>query len=128
MRDPALLWLWCRLAATAPISPLAWEPPHTMGAALRRQKKKKKVGLGKDHRGSTAQTPPPYLPLNPVILLEKGCHPPFPSPVIGLPFPLNSCSTCLNYSSSSSPVLQMWANSQSSTFSTFPPIHSSSGT
>ena len=23
-----LLWLWCRLAATAPIGPLAWEPPH----------------------------------------------------------------------------------------------------
>ena len=26
--DPALLWLWCRLAATAPIQPLAWEPPY----------------------------------------------------------------------------------------------------
>ena len=24
----ALLWLWCRQAATAPISPLAWEPPY----------------------------------------------------------------------------------------------------
>ena len=24
--DPALLWLWLRLAATAPIRPLAWEP------------------------------------------------------------------------------------------------------
>jgi len=43
--DPALLWLWCRLAATAPIRPLAWEPPYTTGAALekaKRQKKKKK--------------------------------------------------------------------------------------
>ena len=24
---PALLWLWHRPAATAPIQPLAWEPP-----------------------------------------------------------------------------------------------------
>ena len=33
--DPALLWLWCRLVATAPIQPLAWEPPYTAGAALK---------------------------------------------------------------------------------------------
>ena len=31
--DPALLWLWRRLAATAPIGPLAWEPPYATGAA-----------------------------------------------------------------------------------------------
>ena len=30
---PALLWLWCRLPATAPIGPLAWEPPYAAGAA-----------------------------------------------------------------------------------------------
>ena len=36
--DPALLWPWCRPAATAPIRPLAWEPPHAMGVALKRQK------------------------------------------------------------------------------------------
>jgi len=40
--DLALLWLWCRLAATAPIRPLAWEPPYAVGAALKRQKTKKK--------------------------------------------------------------------------------------
>ena len=44
--DPALLWLWCRLAATAPIQPLAWELPYAKGAALKRliiiKKKKKK--------------------------------------------------------------------------------------
>jgi len=28
-----LLWLWRRLAATAPIQPLAWEPPYAAGAA-----------------------------------------------------------------------------------------------
>ena len=44
--DPALLCLWRRLAATAPIGPLAWEPPYAVGAALdktKRPKKKKKV-------------------------------------------------------------------------------------
>ena len=32
--DPVLLWLWCRLAATALIRPLAWEPPYATEAAL----------------------------------------------------------------------------------------------
>jgi len=43
--DPELLWLWCRLAAVAPIQPLAWEPPYDSGAAqemAKRQKDKKK--------------------------------------------------------------------------------------
>ena len=31
--DPALLWLWCRPVATAPIQPPAWEPPYAAGAA-----------------------------------------------------------------------------------------------
>ena len=52
--DPALLWLWRRLVATAPIQPLAWEPPYAAGVAQeiattttttttkkKRQKKKK---------------------------------------------------------------------------------------
>ena len=42
--DPMLLWLWCRPAATAPIRPLAWEPPCAAGAAqemAKRQKNKK---------------------------------------------------------------------------------------
>ena len=40
--DLALLWLWCRPEATAPIQSPAWEPPYAKGAALKRQKKKKK--------------------------------------------------------------------------------------
>ena len=36
--DHALLWLWHRPAATAPIRPLAWEPPYAAAAALKRQK------------------------------------------------------------------------------------------
>ena len=43
VKDPALLWLWCRPAATAPIGPLAWELPYAVGAALKSQKKKKKL-------------------------------------------------------------------------------------
>ena len=31
--DCALLWLWCRPAATATIGPLAWEPSYAMGVA-----------------------------------------------------------------------------------------------
>ena len=39
--DPALLWLWCRLVATAQIQPLAWKPPYAMGTALEKAKKQK---------------------------------------------------------------------------------------
>jgi len=42
VKDPALLWLWCRTAAAALIGPLAWETPYTAGMALKRKKKKKK--------------------------------------------------------------------------------------
>ena len=35
---PALLWLWYRLTATAPIQPLAWEPPYAAGVALKKKK------------------------------------------------------------------------------------------
>ena len=40
--DLALLWLWCRLAATAPIRPLTWEPAYAAGAALKRKNTKKR--------------------------------------------------------------------------------------
>ena len=33
--DPALLWLWHRPAAIAPIGPLAREPPYAADAALK---------------------------------------------------------------------------------------------
>ena len=38
VKDPTLLWLWCRPAATALIGALAWEPPYAVGATLKRQK------------------------------------------------------------------------------------------
>ena len=40
--DPALLWLWRRPAATAPIRPLAWELPYAVGVALEKTKRQKK--------------------------------------------------------------------------------------
>ena len=40
--DPELLWLFHRLAAVAPIRPLAWELPYATGSALRRLKTKRK--------------------------------------------------------------------------------------
>ena len=39
--DPALLWLWCRLAAVALIRPLAWELPYAKSVALKSKKRKK---------------------------------------------------------------------------------------
>ena len=51
--DLALLWLWCRLEATAPIRPLAWEPPYAEGAALKGQKTKEKKKKNKQTVGKT---------------------------------------------------------------------------
>ena len=41
--DLALLCLWHRPAAVAPIQPLAWERPYAMGVGLKKQKKKKRI-------------------------------------------------------------------------------------
>ena len=43
--DPVLLWLWCRPVAAVQIGPLALEPPYATGAALKRQKNKKKSSV-----------------------------------------------------------------------------------
>ena len=60
--DPALLWLWRRLEATAPIGPLAWEPAYAAGVALEKTKKKKLMyilfGLAI-----------PYLEIDPTVML-----------------------------------------------------------
>ena len=36
--DLAWLWLWCRPVATAPLGPLAWDPPYAAGVALEKAK------------------------------------------------------------------------------------------
>ena len=38
--DTLLLRLWYRLAVTAPIQPLAWEPPYATSTALRQKRQK----------------------------------------------------------------------------------------
>ena len=40
--DLTLLWLWCRLAAAAPIQSLAWKLSYATGVALKKKKKRKK--------------------------------------------------------------------------------------
>ena len=42
--DLVLLWLWCWLAATAPIQPLAWELLYATCVALKKKKKKDEKG------------------------------------------------------------------------------------
>ena len=40
--DPALLQLWYRPAAIAPLRPLAWKPPYAKGRTLKSKKEKEK--------------------------------------------------------------------------------------
>ena len=47
--DLALLWLRQRLAAVAPIRPLAWELPYAAGAALKSKTKKTTKKLDASH-------------------------------------------------------------------------------
>ena len=54
--DPTLLWLWHRLAAIAPVGPLAWESPYATGVALKGQKdKKKEAKTWSSHCGSSKE-------------------------------------------------------------------------
>ena len=54
--DLALLCLWRRPAATAPIKPLAWEPPYVMGAALKKTDQKKKKKRKKERKEDVVHT------------------------------------------------------------------------
>ena len=59
--DLALLWLWYRPLAIAPIIPLAWEPPYAMGAAL------EKMVVGKLNITGKTMKLDPYFTLLPKI-------------------------------------------------------------
>ena len=49
--DPALLWLWCRLAAAAlMMPPLAQELPYATLEALKEKKKERKIFLVNSNR------------------------------------------------------------------------------
>ena len=41
VKNLALMWLWCKPAAAAPIQLVAQELPFAIGVALKRRKKKK---------------------------------------------------------------------------------------
>jgi len=47
----ALLWLWWRLAASAPIGPLAWELPYATGILKKNKGRKKNL----KERGNDAE-------------------------------------------------------------------------
>ena len=68
--DLAMLWLWHRPAATAPIGPVAWEPPYAVGMALERQKRQKKknyiserLHTSKALRGDSKTFPESHIPV-----------------------------------------------------------------
>ena len=58
--DPALLWLWYRPEATAPITPLAWEPPYAADVALEKTKKDKHTHTHKNTMGGSSPPQPYY--------------------------------------------------------------------
>ena len=64
VKDPTLLWLWCRPVAMAPIGPLAWEPPYVAGAAqeIAKRQKKNKKNKKQNKKGDFSSQSPTYLP------------------------------------------------------------------
>ena len=75
--DPGLLWLWCRPAGAALMRCVAWELPHSAGAALKRQKQNQtefvEPGLWLDvARGPYSL--PTGLRFLPGLVLAVGCE------------------------------------------------------
>ena len=64
--DPALLWLWCRLTATALITPLDWEPQYAAGAALEKTKRQKNISSKEIYGGF-----PCSLPTSTIIFVSQ---------------------------------------------------------
>ena len=61
--DPVLLWLWCRLAAIAPILPLAWGLSYAVDVALKcnKQNKQTTVLLKKKKERKKENRPDPHI-------------------------------------------------------------------
>ena len=68
--DPALLWLWHRPVATAPIRPLVWEPPYAAGAALEKAKRLKKKKKSRFFPVNFTYLIPPILTLIFIVILN----------------------------------------------------------
>ena len=82
---PKLLWLWHRPTATAPIRPLAWEPPYAVGAALKRQKGKY---INKRFASAPCSVELCLCTAWPAFLSQAGCAlGPCPLPALALPWP-----------------------------------------
>ena len=54
-----MLWLWCRLAAAAPIRHLAWELPYAACEVPKRKEKRKKKNKEKKKEKKKEKTPKP---------------------------------------------------------------------
>ena len=69
--DPALLWLWGRPAAAAPIPPLAWELTFASDVAVKKMKRKKKTALLKTHKEQQrAHKPQNHMEIFPENLID----------------------------------------------------------
>ena len=55
--DPALLSLWQRPAAAAPVQSLAWEPPYAVGTALKKKTNLKQLKYSKELNKLTVVQP-----------------------------------------------------------------------
>ena len=106
--DPALLWLWSRLAATAPIRPLAWELPYATSRALKRQNKNKKE-IHLLPQLATLLYPRPHIN-NMLALLDLPLEPPQPI----LSTPLIGCLTLSQETFNNHCYLSKWLGHQAS--------------
>ena len=71
--DLTLLWLWCRPVDTAPIQPLAWEPPYAEGLALKSKTKKTKtkekaIYMQKKTKNKNKKNPKPSGEIHQILL------------------------------------------------------------
>ena len=45
VKDPTLLWLWCRLAAAAAIQPLVWELTYAAVVAIKKKERERERNI-----------------------------------------------------------------------------------
>ena len=74
--DLALLWLWYRLTATAPIRPVAWLFPYTTGVALKNKNKNKIVKILQTHKMYIEKDKYQYITILKSALVQIPLKPP----------------------------------------------------
>jgi len=75
--DLALLWLWLWPVATAPIQPLAWEPPYAAGVAIKERKEGRKEEKKDRQKGRKEGRKEERKKLVPVIIETDRCQDPW---------------------------------------------------